>query len=142
MKCILFTLLVGLISSNRYQRVAGRLVPTLKEVIQIRFSLYKILRKIQTKKERLIFLKTLKARFQENFDFRGFIETLLAEIQSPEVVLRTFHYRPIFLVLEWYFLKTYHSFLSSLDQSRTSLEGIMFSITIKISINISFGLDF
>lgn len=50
-----------------------KLVPILRGVIQVKFYFYEILSKIQTKEEKLKFLKTLKKifRFQENFDFRG-----------------------------------------------------------------------
>ena len=58
MKYILFTLVVGLISSKKYWRVATNLVPVLKRVIQVKFYFYEILTKIQTKEERSNFLKT------------------------------------------------------------------------------------
>ena len=58
MKYILFTLVVGLISSEKYWRVATNLVPVLKRVIQVKFYFYEILTKIQTKEERSSFLKT------------------------------------------------------------------------------------
>ena len=58
MKYILFTLVIGLISSEKYWRVATNLVPVLKRVIQVKFYFYEILTKIQTKEERSSFLKT------------------------------------------------------------------------------------
>ena len=44
-------LLIGLISSNKYWRVAKKLVLLLKVVIQIKIYFYETLLKIQTKKE-------------------------------------------------------------------------------------------
>ena len=44
-------LLIGLISSNKYWRVAKKLLLLLKVVIQIKIYFYEILLKIQTKKE-------------------------------------------------------------------------------------------
>ena len=48
----------GLISFKKYWRVAKNLVPVLKGVIQLKFYLYEIFTKIQTKEETLNFLKT------------------------------------------------------------------------------------
>ena len=50
-------LLIGLISSKKYWSVAINSVPTLNGVNQEKLSFYEILSKIQTKKERLNFLK-------------------------------------------------------------------------------------
>ena len=54
---MLYSRSVGLISSNKYQKVAKKLAPVLKGVIPIKFSFYEILTKIQTKKG-FNFLKT------------------------------------------------------------------------------------
>ena len=51
-------LLIGLISSKKYWRETKNLVPALNEVIPVKFYFYEILTKIQTKEERLNFLKT------------------------------------------------------------------------------------
>ena len=56
-KYLLYSRSVGLISSNKYQKVAKKLAPVLKGVIPIKFSFYEILTKIQTKKG-FNFLKT------------------------------------------------------------------------------------
>ena len=56
-------LLIKLISSKKYWRIA-------KNLIQTKFYFYKIRTKIQTKEGRLNFLKKQKTRFRENFDFR------------------------------------------------------------------------
>ena len=56
MKCFIYT--YYLISSKKYWRVAKKLVAILKEVIQVKFYFYEILTKIQTKEERLNFVKT------------------------------------------------------------------------------------
>ena len=45
-------LLIGLISSKKQWRAAKKLVSVLKGLIKIKFSLYKILAKIPSKKER------------------------------------------------------------------------------------------
>ena len=44
-------LLIGLISSKRYWRVAKTLVPVFKRVIQVKFCFYEIFMKIQSKEE-------------------------------------------------------------------------------------------
>ena len=51
-------LLTGLISSNKYWTVAKQIVPVLKGKIQVKFDIYEIITKTQTKQERLNFLKT------------------------------------------------------------------------------------
>ena len=50
--------LIGLITSMKQGRAAIKLVPVLNGVITIKASLYKILKKIPTKEERLSFCKT------------------------------------------------------------------------------------
>ena len=65
--------LIGLISSKKYWRVAKFLVPVLEGVIQIKSYFYDILKEIQTKKERYYFLKKYGTRFRESFDFRGLL---------------------------------------------------------------------
>ena len=50
---MLSTLLIRLISSNKYWRVARKPVLVLKEVIPVKFSFYEILKKAQTKKKKI-----------------------------------------------------------------------------------------
>ena len=52
-------LLIGLICSKKYWRVAKISVLVLKVIIQVKFYFYEILTKIQTKEDGLNFLKTL-----------------------------------------------------------------------------------
>ena len=51
-------LLIGLINPKKHWSVAKKLLPVLKGIIQVKFCFYEILTKIQTKEERLNFLKT------------------------------------------------------------------------------------
>ena len=51
-------LLIGLISFKKYWRVTKKVVPVLKEIIQVKFYFHKIITKIQSKEKRLNFLKT------------------------------------------------------------------------------------
>ena len=46
-------------------------MPPLKGTIQVKLYFQETLIKIQTKEERLNFLKVLKTRFREKFYFRG-----------------------------------------------------------------------
>ena len=64
-------LLIRLISSNKYQRLAKHLVPPLKGTIQVKLYFQETLIKIQTKEERLNFVKVSKTRSREKFYFRG-----------------------------------------------------------------------
>ena len=54
----LHLIIIGLISSKKYWRIAKNWVPVLNDVIQVKFYFYEILIKIQTKDEKLNFLKT------------------------------------------------------------------------------------
>ena len=56
-------LLIGLISSKKYWRVAKHLVSLLKGTIQVKLYFQETLIEIQTKEERLNFIKVSKTRF-------------------------------------------------------------------------------
>ena len=72
-----FHLLIGLIRSTKYLRVAYKLVPVLKAGSSNEICFYEILPKIKTKEKRLNFLNTEKTRFRKNFDFRWIIVILI-----------------------------------------------------------------
>lgn len=92
-KNVLSTLLIRLISSNKYWRVARKLVLVLKEVIPVKFSFYEILKKVQTKKKYALRCKT---GFWENFDFRGFTVTLIKTLKSkgPNILAESYKLHP------------------------------------------------
>ena len=68
--------LIDLISSKKYWRVAKNSVLILKEVIQVKICFCEIPMNIQAKEERLNFLKPLKTRFREKFEFGGLCVSL------------------------------------------------------------------
>ena len=60
-------LLIGLITSKIYWRIAKNLVPILKRVIQVKLYFFEIFTEMQTKEERMNFIKTLKLDFKKIF---------------------------------------------------------------------------
>ena len=58
---------IGLITSKIYWRIAKNLVPILKRVIQVKLYFFFFFTKIQTKEERMNFIKTLKLDFKKIF---------------------------------------------------------------------------
>ena len=66
-------LLIGLITSKIYWRIAKNLVPILKRVIQVKLYFFEIFTKIQTKEERMNFIKTLKLDFKKIFISESYV---------------------------------------------------------------------
>ena len=66
-------LLIGLITSKIYWTIAKNLVAILKHVIQVKFYFFEILTKMQTKEERMNFIKTLKLDFKKIFILESYV---------------------------------------------------------------------